>query len=73
METYKHTLGLKETLAQQMFEIENRKVIDAHLSRVAKISNEPLDFKIERVAKRKNSYDPQLEFFGDALDRMSHH
>ena len=72
MESYKHTLGLKETLAHQLFEIENRKVIEAHLSRISKISNDPLDFEIERVLQRKNSYEPALQFFGDALDRMNH-
>lgn len=29
-----------------MFEAENRKVIDAHLSKISKIANDPLDFKI---------------------------
>ena len=72
MESYKQTLGLRETLAQQIYEIENRKVIQAHLSKIDKLSNEPLDLKIERVVKRQNSYAPKLEFFGDALDRMSH-
>jgi len=52
IESYKHTLGIKETLAKQMFDIENRKVLDLHLSKLSKLTNEALDFKMELVVKR---------------------
>jgi len=58
MESYNHTLGLRETLAKQIYEIENRKEVQAHLSKIAKLSNDPLDLKIDRVVKRQNSYAP---------------
>ena len=52
MDSYKQTLGAREVLAKEMFEIENRKVTNLHLQKVAKLTNEPLDFKTELVLRR---------------------
>lgn len=54
-----------------MIELENRNIVEAHLSKIKRLTKDPLDFKVENVIRRQNSVDLRLDFFGDALDRMN--
>ena len=63
-ESYKLTLGLRETLAQQEVELRKQHLLDIHISKLNRITNETLDFKLEKVLRRQNSYEPDLPLFG---------
>jgi hypothetical protein len=71
MESYKLTLGIREALAQQEVELQKQMLVDAHLAKINRITNEKLDFKLEKVVRRQNSFDPDLPIFGLGQDTMN--
>ena len=52
LDSFKLTLGLRDTLNNQEEEFQKQAVIDAHLAKLSKLTNERLDFYSDHVIKR---------------------
>ena len=52
LDSFKFTLGLRDTLNNQEEEFQTQAVIDAHLAKLSKLTNERLDFYSDHVIKR---------------------
>ena len=65
---YSKIASLKEKADRREEELEVARKKAEHDKKVARIINEKVDFKKQRVFKRQNSYVPILEDFGDIDD-----
>ena len=60
--------SLKEAADNKEHQLEMDRIKNEHNKKIAKLSNDPFDFKKAKAFKRQNSYMPQLDEFGDIDD-----